>query len=326
MRLADGSYRMWYYGRDPDFDPSVKIPSGRCGCAVSVDGIHWERERGPLTMGAVFEPRPATHDAFDNAHVGITDLHYENGLYWMWYLGGDQQVRSRTTPMGTTESRGIVMLPGCAVSRDGLNWVRLVGPYRGAFLGPGAPGEWDELFCSWPRVLHEPDGSFKMYYHSLNWEMGGFFIGVAVSGDGFNWQKMGRVLGPGAPGSFDASGVSCRYVMRHDGGYVMFYEGCDESGYYGIGLALSDDGLNWRRDEAGGQPAPPVFLHAPKGSGRWDSRAIGAPFVLPLPDGSYRMYYIGANEAGPEESYSLYQIGLAVSDGPDIRSWRRWGE
>jgi beta-xylosidase len=326
MRRADGSYQMWYYGRDTEFDPMIKIPSGRCGTAESDDGIHWRRLTGPLTMGSMFEPSPATSDAFDNSHVGISDLHYRDGLYWMWYFGGDQKIRARTTAMGTAESRGIEMLPGCAISRDGMNWVRLQGPYRGALLDHGGEDDWDALFGSWPRVIQTEDGKFIMYYHSLDWKRGGFFIGAAVSDDGLRWTKVGTVLGPGEPGAFDAMGGSCRHVIKHDDGYLMFYEGTDDSGYYGIGLALSDDGLNWRRDSVDGKPAGPVFNHAPKGLGRWDGRAIGAPCVLPMPDGSYRMYYIGANEAGPEESYSTYQIGMAVSDGPNYRSWRRWEE
>ena len=325
LREADGTWKMWYYGRDATFDRMISIPSGRCGMATSKDGITWERVRGPLTMGAAFEPVPSTEGRFDNAHVGISSIYYDNGLYWMWYFGGDQTVIERTTPTGTVRAKGLSMLPGCAISRDGLNWIRLEGTYRGAFLDRGGPDDWDALFCSWPRVLKDDDG-YKMYYHTHNPDKGGFLVGMAVSEDGFHWEKVGQILGPGKPGSFDEGGLSCRYVLKVDGQYLMFYEGTNASGYYCIGLALSDDGIKWRRDEAGEQPGGPLFCHAPKGSGRWDARAIGTPCVVPMSNGSYRMYYVGSNESEGKQVPRQYRIGMAVSDGSNFRKWRRWGE
>ena len=56
LREADGSWRMWYYGRDRGFDRSIAGSDGRTGLATSTDGIVWERVAGPLTMGAVLEP------------------------------------------------------------------------------------------------------------------------------------------------------------------------------------------------------------------------------------------------------------------------------
>jgi len=326
LREPDGTWKMWYYGRDATFDPMISLPSGRCGMAVSKDGIAWERIRGPLTMGAVFEPVPATEDRFDNAHVGISDIYYDNGLYWMWYFGGNQTVMELLLPTGILKFKGIHMRPGCAISRDGLNWTRLDGPYRGAFLDHGGPGDWDAVFCSWPRVLKDSDGSYKMYYHTLNPAKFIFSVGMAVSEDGFRWEKVGQILGPGQPGSFDERGLSCRHVHKIEGQYVMFYEGLGAGGYC-IGLALSDDGFKWRKDEL-------VFRPAPKESGRWDSGSIGTPFIVPMPDGSYRMYYVGM--AGPDPELSVrhkgnelairHQIGMAVSDGSNFRKWRRWGE
>jgi len=335
LREPDGTWKMWYYGRDATFDPMIGLPSGRCGMAVSRDGVTWERIRGPLTMGAVFEPVPPTEDRFDNSHVGISDIYYDNGLYWMWYFGGDQTVREVSGPSGSIKFKGIYMRPGCAISRDGLNWTRLEGPYRGAFLDHGGPNDWDAMFCSWPRVLKDDDGSYKMYYHTINPAEFVNSVGMAVSEDGFRWEKVGQILGTGQPGSFDERGPGCRHVLKIEGQYLMFYECPDASYHYCIGLALSDDGIKWRKDEAGEQPGGPVFCHAPKGSGRWDSLAVGTPYVVPMPDGSYRMYYVGIKEGlDPElsarsqggELAVRHQIGMAVSDGPNFRKWRRWDE
>lgn len=318
LHSPDGTWKMWYYGRDASFDRQINLPTGRCGLAISSDGVKWERVKGPLTMGAIFEPHP-DENRFDSAHVGVSDVYFSDGLYWMWYLGGDRQI----IEVGKFKAKGIQMLPGCAVSRDGINWVRLEGPHRGAFLSLGQPGEFDALFCAWPQVLRD-GSSWKMYYHTLNPERL-FLVGLAVSQDGFQWEKVGQILGPGEPGSFDERGIGTRHVLKIDGQYLMFYEGVNQSGYHSIGLAISADGINWEKQpgsEAGGS----IFSHAPKSSGRWDAQAIGTPCVVSMADGSFRMYYIGANEGGHDELSSQHQIGLAVSDGSNFRKWHRWGE
>ena len=319
MLQPDGTFRMWYYGRDPSFDRMINLPTGRVGTAVSTDGTHWERVRGPLTMGAVFE---ASDDPnrFDSSHVGISDIAFQDGLYWLWYFAGDQSIIEMTYGGQTVPRKGINLRPGVAISRDGLNFTRLEGPYRGALLDVGAPGAFDMLMVGWPRVLRELDGSFKMYYHALH-PIRGFNVGLATSPDGLRWERHGEILGPGAPGEFDDRGISCRHVIHHDDQYLMFFEGTNQSGYYCIGLATSPDGVVWTKD-----PANPIFCHAPKGSGRWDARAVGTPNVVKMPDGSFRLYYIGANEGGHDELSTRHQIGMAVSDGPNYRKWRRWNE
>jgi predicted GH43/DUF377 family glycosyl hydrolase len=319
MRCRDGNWKMWYYGRDASFDRQINLPTGRCGLATSADGIHWERVQGSLTMGAVFEPS-RDPNRFDSAHVGVSDVNFFDGLYWMWYFGGDHTV----VDVGRFKAKGLQMRPGCAVSRDGINWVRLEGLYQGAFLDLGKVGEFDALFCAWPKVLRDDDGTWKLYYHTLSPDRR-FLVGLAVSTDGFRWKKIGQILGPGEPGSFDERGIGTRHVLKINDQYVMFYEGVNSSGYHSIGVAISDDGIHWKKDE-GDRPGVPVFSHAQKGSGHWDARAVGTPCVVPMEDGSFRMYYIGANEGGHDELSSQHQIGLAVSDGPNFRKWHRWGE
>ncbi|MDF5723164.1 MAG: glycosyl hydrolase [Rhizonema sp. PD37] len=319
LHCADGTWKMWYYGRDASFDRQINLPTGRCGLAISTDGIGWQRVQGPLTMGAVFEPHPDPN-RFDSAHVGVSNVFFDDNLYWMWYFGGDATV----VDSGKFKAKGLKMRPGCAISRDGINWVRIEGTYQGALLDLGKAGEFDALFCAWPQVLPDDDGTWKLYYHTLNPDKG-FLVGLAVSTDGLRWEKVGQILEPGESGSFDERGIGTRNVLKINGQYVMFYEGVNNSGYHSIGLAISDDGIHWQKDQ-GDQPGGSVFSHAEKGSGRWDARAIGTPCVVPMNDGSFRMYYIGANEGGHDELSSQHQIGLAVSAGANFRSWHRWGE
>jgi hypothetical protein len=70
LRNDDGSWSMRYYGRDPSFDDAFTLPTGRIGHARSKDGVTWERMRGPLTMGAVFEAS-SDPNRFDCGHVGV---------------------------------------------------------------------------------------------------------------------------------------------------------------------------------------------------------------------------------------------------------------
>ncbi len=75
----------------------------------------------------------------------------------------------------------------------------------------------------------------------------------------------------------------------------------------------------------GPHPNGSVIPQAPAGSGRWDFR-LGCPWIVPQPDGSLRLYYIGSNErpdGGGGELEAVHQIGLAVSDG-DITRWTRY--
>ena len=317
IHCADGTWRMWYYGRDRKFDPLVKLPSGRCGLAVSSDGVNWERIKGPLTMGAVFEPHPDPN-RFDSCHVGVTSVYFQDNLYWMLYFGGNQIIENFGFDV-----KGIHMLPGCAISRDGINWVRLEGPFQGAFLDRGKAGEFDALFCTMPNVIRDDDNTWKMYYHTLNWEKRQFFIGLAVSTDGFRWEKIGQILAPGVPGSFDENGLGTRHILKINSQYVMFYEGVNKDSYFSIGVAISDDGIKWKK-QLGSQENGSVFTHAPKGSGRWDARAVGTPCVVPMSDGSFRMYYVGCEEGGNTELDSKHQIGLAISDGTNFLKWNRW--
>ena len=317
LRDPSGGWLMWYYGRDPMFDREVALPTGRVGLARSDDGINWRRVRGPLTQGAILEP-DSDQSRFDSAHVGISDIHWRDGLYWMWYFGGD----SRGQP------RGFPLRPGCAVSRDGRHWYRIPGPHRGALLDAGAEGEFDEFMVGWPQVIQWDDGSWRMYYHTV--QLGrGYSLAWAESPDGFRWQKRGVIMEPGPKGRFDDYGVSTRHVVKLGDTWTMFYEGCH---YIGdplqvdrqIGVATSTDGLHWQRID-GPYANGAVIPQAPRGSGRWDYR-LGCPWVVPQDDGSLRLYYIGSNErpaSGGTELDTVHQIGLAVSAG-DITDWERF--
>jgi hypothetical protein len=323
LRLADGTWRMWYYGRDPGFDRRINLPTGRVGLARSADGINWERIRGPGILGSVFDPH-LDAARFDSGHVGISDLHYRDDLYWMWYFAGDRTSRK----LFGMDITGLPLRPGCALSRDGLHWNRVEGPFQGALLDAGKPGEFDALMVAWPQVVQWDDGSWRMYYHTLDPRQR-YILAWAESRDGLRWEKRGPVMEPGPAGRFDDQGIATRHILKLQGRWTMFYEGCRHIGRpmevdRQIGVAVSDDGLQWERVD-GPYANGCILPQAPEGSGRWDFR-LGCPWVVPMADGSLRLYYIGSNErphSGGGELDTVHQIGLAVSDG-NITRWRRW--
>ena len=231
----------------------------------------------------------------------------------MFYFGGSAE-KIELRP-GAKPVQGFRMRPGLVKSDDGVVFDR--APLKGInpVLDVGAPGEWDEMFVAWPRVL--PPGmnsSWLMTYSSIEKQTPPFSsIGLATSSDGHHWTKAGKVLTRGAPGSWDEGGVGRRHVVLIENEYVMFYEGVDGKGVHGIGLATSSDGTQWKKDADG-----PIFT-ARVGEDAWDNGTVAAPHVVQMLDGSFRMYYVGSNDSKSESA-----IGMAVSEGRNFRSWIRF--
>jgi hypothetical protein len=324
LRLGPADYRMWYYGRDPDFDPAIGLPTGRIGHARSTDGRVWERVTGSGYRGAVLDPA-ADPQRFDSAHLGLGEVQVTSDGFEMWYFGGDTQlrkIRDRTV-------KGFPLRIGRAVSRDGVAWQRTEGPFRGAVLDAGAEGEPDASGVGWPQVLRLRGDLWRMYYHSISPKLGFVVLAAESTDGGRNWQRLGVVFRGGGPDDFDPDGASTRHVFWHAGRFHMLYEGW-RGDRIGIGLARSADGLAWERvrgsDERGSVLAPTA-----SGSGLWDCGAVGTPwFVDTGParqgQGRYHLYYVARPETKPgdDEISVSHQIGLAVTDNPQLTQWRRW--
>lgn len=100
---------------------------------------------------------------------------------------------------------------GHATSADGLHWTK--DEANNPVIPKGRPGEWDSHGTWDPFVLYE-DGLFKMWYGgndpACNW-------GYAVSGDGSNFIKKGRIS--------DLGEVEDIHVVhdRRTGNYYLYY-------------------------------------------------------------------------------------------------------
>lgn len=143
------------------------------------------------------------------------------------------------------------------------------------------------------------------------------------------WSTPDRHLRPVLTGSgmerrFDARGVDCPFVFRHQGRFYMMFVGFDGIGYQ-TGLAVSDDLLHWRHEA--------VILERLEGSSRWDRVGAAGSWILlesndarEVPvlrklDGRYWMIY----HAYPDEGYEAggAAMGLAWTADESLKVWHR---
>ncbi|MCS7001487.1 MAG: glycosyl hydrolase, partial [Dehalococcoidia bacterium] len=286
-RESDG-WRMWYYGREHEFPGGVidGIPMGRTGCAVSLEGVRWTKVVGPGVRGSVLDPSGAP-GAFDAFMVGGTDVVVRDDEYWLYYQGAHDGVML----WDGAPRKGFPLRIGIATARDGMTFRRHPA---NPVLREGAPGEWDDYLVGWPRLVALPDGGWRMYYNARGSRHPGM-IGVAESPDGVRWEKRGPVFGPNPdPAAFDSGSVSTRHVIRWQGGYLMVYEAQPSAPppTFRLGVAVSPDGLRWER-----LPGPGTMGCVLEGGpgDAWDHAAVGTPYLVPMPDGSIRLYYLGLN-------------------------------
>lgn len=338
--LSDEEERwyMWYHGRAKGH-PSRDL----IGLAISSNGVHWERGGGPArsssNVGFVLS---CGKDWWGFDTIGIrpsemvimssSRVRSSSAVYWLYYTGfGEEKVEfsdhslkfTVENPDGCENvNRGgngkvLKSLPGLAISQDGRHWARIEGEHHsGALIDVGGEKEWDSLFISSPQVVFHGNGDLRMYYHSFDVERGHFGVGIARSRDGIKWVKLGKIMGGGKGGTFDEFGAMnpCVTRNRSGGNYVMAYEGVAADGRRSIGMAVSPDGLKeWVRlqDEA---------ILEPSDRGCWDDKDVGSPCLVKMDteENEWRLYYRGVGNGG------RVGIGMAVSEGRDIGSFRRW--
>lgn len=125
-------YKMWYSGGE-QYEPDY------IGYATSPDGIHWTKwEANP-----VFGPDPELH--WEQAKVGGCQMIYEDGWYWMFYIGYQNVDYAQV---------------GMARSRDGItNWERSAS---NPIVAPSEDG-WDAEACYKPFVVKSEDSWWLWY-------------------------------------------------------------------------------------------------------------------------------------------------------------------
>lgn len=166
-----------------------------------------------------------TGSMFDVGGIIQPKVIFDENVYKMWY---------------SNEANNGVHSIGYATSIDGFNWYRKVDK---PVLNPGSTGKWDSYGVSLGAVYKE-NGAYKMYYTGNPTHDGPYQIGLAVSSDGINWTKNPEPV-LYADSLFETF-VSASEVIKLDNKYYMYYSTV-VSNKRVVALALSDDGIKWRR-------------------------------------------------------------------------------
>ena len=122
-------------------------------------------------------------------------------------------------------------------------------------LEPGSPGTWDDRRLAEPSVIAH-DGRLFMYYTGFNSAENVGRIGLATSDDGITWTKhddpttTGPTFGESDPvlfpyRSWEQGSIGGPQVLATGEGLVMLYDLTDLSDF-GIGVAVSNDGVAWQ--------------------------------------------------------------------------------
>jgi predicted GH43/DUF377 family glycosyl hydrolase len=234
--------------------------------ATSPDGLAWN-----LSDKLDIVPGPETWEGDYIAANGSAFL--LNSEYFYWYQAGRE--------------------PRIGLWRAGS---KLPDPV----LETGPRGSWDERGVADPYVI-QIGGMLFMYFLGQD-RARRQRLGVAQSTDGIRWQKLraNPILELGGYGAFDETGLGEPAVWQSNGSYWMLYTGRDRKEYRRLGLARSQDGVNWKRVSD-----RPVFA----GSEAWDSKVVCDPSVLVEGD-KIRVWFGGGDVARPDENIHG-QIGYA---------------
>jgi hypothetical protein len=199
----------------------------------------------------------------------------EDGVWRMWYGGQGRDGHDR---IHYAESRD-----------EGRTWTKL-----GVVLGNGTANHVND-----PSVVHVGHTWFMLY--TVAEQATDDAIALATSPDGRTWQKCGVVLGPGAPGTWDARIVGRPSVLHEDGVFKMWFDGTTRAGNRDVGLASSADGFKWTCH--GGNP---VFRNA--GAVDVTHTANGYTLLFESP--------AGTRVATSREGLNWEASGLIATDSP----------
>ena len=231
------------------------------------DGRVWRTLTSPRF--GMLSPNP---DTWEGDYIAANGSAVEDGpslLYW--YQAGGRS-------------------PRIGFARD---WKKRATPV----LELGPRGAWDERGVADPYVIKEGEW-FYMFFLGQD-RARRQRLGLARSRDGINWQKLkaNPILEIGADGSFDENGLGEPAVWRSHGSWWMLYTGRDRREYRRLGLARSQDGVQWER-----LPSPVI-----SGEREWNSKVVCDPSVMVNGD-TVRVWFGGGDVARPDENLNG-QIG-----------------
>lgn len=203
---------------------AVMLPNGNVRLYMGADATGFY-ESWTSSDGVHFTQEPGNRDAGMGVGSQAQVFEFPNGSYRMYFNNAI-----------SAAVQGI----GSATSTDGLNFsldsgLRITAAQAG--IGPNlSPGS----------VVELPNGTYRMYFSSLNETSGGlgpYAIESATSSDGVNWtMDPGVRVGPGAS-ALTGSAEHPSALVNPDGSISLFYGRRASNG--GIMVSTSTDGLTF---------------------------------------------------------------------------------
>lgn len=263
----------------------------------------------PFKYGQPILAPSGIEGSFDRYGVDNMRICRHNGKFYCFYIGFDGQ--GYRTAM--------------AVSDDLLHWEK-----KGVVLDAGSKNLWDtngraisSLLCDVDiygnRNLLKHDGKYWMVYHA--YPGAGYEVGAAVNGlawttdeELLEWHcEDVPVFEKGEPGCWDGDGLYSAWILPHDDGYMIYYNGKKGTSfpwYEQVGIAFSDSLHGWTRYESN-----PVLTVTPD---HWDSIfSCGQHVLFDSRNKRWVMFYCGFDAAHAQD-------GVAVSD--DMLHWEKCPE
>ncbi len=254
----------------------------------------------PYGNNPVFEGDP---ESWDNLDVSTPCVMKDGDLFKMWYSGWN------TTLTGHI---------GYATSADGYTWNRHAEPV----LTYDPDSNWEDGYFISPHVLKEDDGTYKMWYTARGGDPLSERIGLAISDDGIEWTRSPANPVIDLDDVQNQNWVGYPTVKRINDQYVMWYSGGNAypgDGPMDIYVAISEDGIIWRKDQLYG----PMVEPGPAGSWLEGGSVCMGVFVE---DGIYKMIHSGADV--DLETYALRSVHYdptIIPGGNVSGSWTKSG-
>ena len=288
IQLSDGRVRLYFCQLRTNSQVSDILS------VISNDGLNFTVEPGVrinATGGNLADSRSVCYP---------TVVKLGDGTYRMYFNGINS---SNLTPFGPGASG--MWRVFTAKSSDGLAFTDFT-----AAIDPGNPG-WSsqngDMQAAAPTARLLPDGRIRIYYLGTGtgpgWPNGGVRSERAVSSDGvrFTWEGALQFQTPQGPQAA-APPLAHSWNLLPDGKTIMFLYS-EPNGPFrpnGFYASYSGDGLNFSSQVELFQ-APNSFNQTAPGS-----PTLAHPYLVPLTDGSYRLYFDTVTSAGQQNQDVIY--------------------
>lgn len=302
------------------------VPRDRILSAVSKDGLNWTRERGiRVDVGGIHNTQMAYYTF---AHKPDD----KEGLWELFYHSSDIDGTWIPRILKATSQDGLILheMPEPAITggMSELNHsqtkapflIRINSMWRMYFTARGRDGvqrilsavsknrdrwEIEDGFRIGPEnfapdsylkgdqrvtgvsdtsIVKLQNGQFRMYFSTELGSVSVQTVRSALSVNGIDWEiEEGVRIGIGEKGFCNMANNPS--VIEIPGGWRMYFRGSDIPPLWSnIFTALSEDGLTWRVEG--------IVLKFRRFSFT-ERHAVGFPFVVPIENGYFRMYYTG---------------------------------